>query len=190
MQKKDLRSRYKNLRNALTEDALLNASLSIANRALQLPESLWKFDFYHLFLSITENKEVDTSFLLSVLQGRDKNVVLPKVVNENELTHFLLTDSTRISKNKWNIPEPVDGIEIKPRQIDVIFIPLLAFDHMGNRIGYGKGFYDRFLSQCRPESKKIGLSLFEAESEVFEAEDTDVPLDYCVTPNQIYSFEV
>lgn len=190
MQKKDLRSRYKNLRNALTEDALINASLSIANRALQLPEALWAFDFYHLFLPIAEHKEVDTSFLLSVLQGRDKNVVLPKVNNENELIHFLLTDNTRLHKNKWNIPEPIDGIEIKPSQLDVIFIPLLAFDFKGNRIGYGKGFYDRFLAQCRPESKKIGLSLFEAESKEFEVEATDVPLDYCITPNQIYSFKV
>src|SRR5690606_37923119 len=94
-----------------------------------------------------------------------------------------------IRKNEWNIPEPVDGIEIDPKKIDVVFVPLLAFDEQGHRIGYGKGFYDKFLSECRPETIKIGLSFFEAESRIAQVFESDIALDYCVTPNRIYSFE-
>ena len=188
MQKKDLRSRYNTLRNNLSDDALINSSLSIANRALQLPASVWKSDYYHLFLPIAEKKEIDTSFLLSILQGKDKHVVLPKVVDSKNMIHFLLTDSTRLKKSKWNIPEPVDGIEIAPNKLDVVFVPLLAFDGQGQRVGYGKGFYDRFLAQCRKDAIKIGLSLFEAEERISDFEESDIPLDFCVTPKKVYSF--
>ena len=70
----------------------------------------------------------------------------------------------------------------------MVFIPLLAYDKTGNRVGYGKGFYDRFLAQCKPETLKIGLSFFEAENEDFITSEDDVRLDYCVTPNQVFQF--
>jgi len=104
------------------------------------------------------------------------------------MTHFLLTDNTVIKKNSYNIPEPVDGIEISNDNLEVVFIPLLAFDTLGNRVGYGKGFYDRFLANCKPETIKIGLSFFEAETEITDVFESDVKLDYCVTPEKIYSF--
>ncbi|WP_337251765.1 5-formyltetrahydrofolate cyclo-ligase [Maribacter halichondriae] len=86
------------------------------------------------------------------------------------------------------VPEPVDGIEIDPMKIDVVFVPLLAFDEKGNRVGYGKGFYDDFLSKCRPNVVKVGLSLFEAEKNITGIADHDILLNYCVTPQRIYSF--
>ena len=82
----------------------------------------------------------------------------------------------------------MDGIEITPEKLDVIFIPLLGFDKQGNRVGYGKGYYDRFLHQCKPEALKIGLSFFEAETTLIQdTTEHDVPLDVCVTPTQVYS---
>lgn len=189
MLKKDLRSHYIRLRDSISREALIENSLSIANQALQLPLAVWHSDYFHIFLPIHEKKEIDSSFILSILQGKDKHVVLPKMLDKKQLIHYLLTDSTLLKKNKWNIPEPVDGIVISPSKIDVVFVPLLAFDKKGNRVGYGKGFYDRFLAQCRPDVIKIGLSIFEAEEEDIEDCDAnDVPLDYCVTPVQIYSF--
>jgi 5-formyltetrahydrofolate cyclo-ligase len=104
------------------------------------------------------------------------------------MKHFLLTDNTIIKKNEYNIPEPVDGIEISNDKIEVVFIPLLAFDKKGNRVGYGKGFYDKFLSNCKPETLKIGLSFFEAENEISDVFDGDIGLDYCVTAEGIYRF--
>lgn len=104
------------------------------------------------------------------------------------MTHFLLTDNTKIKKNAYNIPEPIDGIEVETSKLDVVFIPLLAFDNTGNRIGYGKGFYDRFLAKCKPKTIKIGLSFFEAEHQTFKVSKDDIKLDYCVTPNKIFQF--
>ena len=70
----------------------------------------------------------------------------------------------------------------------MVFVPLLAFDEKGNRVGYGKGFYDKFLANCKPETIKIGLSFFEAEDKIKEISENDMQLNYCVTPNKIYSF--
>ena len=69
-----------------------------------------------------------------------------------------------------------------------MFIPLLAFDQTGHRVGYGKGFYDLFLKNCKPETLKIGLSFFSAENEISDVFESDVKLDYCVTPKMIYRF--
>ena len=104
------------------------------------------------------------------------------------MTHFLLTDSTLIKKNDYNIPEPIAGIEISNDKIEVVFVPLLAFDSLGNRVGYGKGFYDRFLTNCKPETVKIGLSFFGPEDEISDVFESDIRLDYCVTPNKSYAF--
>jgi 5-formyltetrahydrofolate cyclo-ligase len=90
--------------------------------------------------------------------------------------------------NPQNIPEPDDGIEISSKQIEVVFVPLMAFDELGNRVGYGKGFYDIFLKKCSKNTLKIGLSFFEAENFIIENTSHDVALDYCITPNQVYSF--
>ena len=186
MLKKDLRVRYSQLRNEIQPQDLFNSSLSIANKLLELP--IWSLDYYHIFLPITAKKEVDTTFILSILQGKDKNIVLPKVLSENTLGHFLLTDATKLHESAWGVPEPIDGIEINKKKIDLVFLPLLAFDKKGNRVGYGKGFYDRFLNECGLEVLKIGLSLFEAEEEITDIDEHDVRLDYCVTPEKIYRF--
>ena len=187
MTKNELRNKYRALRASLTSQDIEEKSLQIANQLLQL--SVWDYSFYHIFLSIIESREVQTEPILSILNGLDKNVVIPKTNIENQsLTHYLLTDNTLIRKNQWNIPEPVDGIQISPEQIKVVFIPLLAFDIKGNRVGYGKGFYDRFLVQCKPETVKIGLSFFEAEMSISDAKGHDIKLDYCVTPKRILSF--
>ena len=188
MNKKQVRTKYKQLRKELSAEEIESQSLEIANQLLKM--SIWDYSFYHVFLSIAEKKEVDTQMLLHILQGKDKNIVVSKSHFESSrLSHFLLTDSTRIKKNAWNIPEPIDGIEISPEKIEVVFIPLLAFDLEGNRLGYGKGFYDRFLSECTKQVLKIGLSFFPPEEKLPEVSALDVPLDFCVTPSEIYSFK-
>jgi 5-formyltetrahydrofolate cyclo-ligase len=186
--KNKLRSKYEDLRDNLTNVQIEEFSLEIANKLLQLP--IWDMEFYHLFLSITEKKEIDTEFILHILQGKDKNVILSKSdFKTRQLHNFLLTDSTVIKKNKWNIPEPVDGIEIPSEKIEVVFVPLLAFDLDGHRLGYGKGFYDIFLASCKPDVIKVGVSFFEAEKMIPELENSDIALDYCVTPHKTYVFK-
>ncbi|WP_406685507.1 5-formyltetrahydrofolate cyclo-ligase [Seonamhaeicola sp. MEBiC1930] len=187
MTKAELRKTYKTLRKDLSLNHIDDLSISIANQLLKLP--IWEHSFYHIFLAIEEQKEVQTDHILSILSGKDKNILVSKSNFETcEMTHFLLTDGTKIKKNHYNIPEPIDGIEIQNEKIDVVFIPLLAFDKKGNRVGYGKGFYDRFLANCKPETIKIGLSFFEAENEISDVFDGDIRLDYCVTPERVYRF--
>jgi len=186
MNKQSLRNKYKVLRDHLSQENIEDLSLEIANKSLELP--IWDFTYYHIFLPITEKKEINTEYLLHILQGRDKSVVVPKAnFNNGELTHFLLQENTPLIVSSQNIPEPASGIELSASQMEVVFIPLLAFDEKGNRIGYGKGFYDRFLSKCNPETIFIGLSFFPAETAI-DSETVDIPLHYCITPDKIYTF--
>ena len=187
MLKKALRTKYKALRTELSEIDIEEKSLAIANEILKLP--IWNKTYFHVFLPIEEQKEVNTEFILHLLSGKDKEIVISKSdFATREMTHFLLTDNTRIQKNKYNIPEPVDGLEVPASKIDVVFVPLLAFDKKGNRVGYGKGFYDKFLSQCKPETIKIGLSFFEPEELILDVLESDVLLNYCICPNRVYEF--
>ncbi|TAI47785.1 5-formyltetrahydrofolate cyclo-ligase [Flagellimonas allohymeniacidonis] len=187
MLKHELRKKYKLLRAELSENQISEQSLRIVNGLLKIP--MWDFFYFHTFLSIPQNKEVDTHALITLLQGKDKSIVVPKVTGPNTLSNYLLQDHTILKPNQWNIPEPVDGIEVEPSKIEVVFVPLLAYDVLGNRIGYGKGFYDAFLQDCSPETLKVGLSFFEPEVEVIEdVRDEDIRLDYCVTPKGLHKF--
>ncbi|NAS31182.1 5-formyltetrahydrofolate cyclo-ligase [Flavobacteriaceae bacterium R38] len=189
MNKSELRKKYKLLRNELTEELIDTYSIDIANQLLKLP--IWEKSFFHLFLSIQEKKEIDTSFILNILQGKDKEILISKSdFNSRLMKNYLLTENTLIKKNKYNIPEPVDGIEVPVDKIEVVFIPLLAYDKKGNRVGYGKGFYDTFLASCNTNTLKIGLSFFEAEEQIEGARANDIPLDYCITPKNIYHFTI
>ena len=186
--KKEIRIHYKNLRKELFEDVIEEKSLAIANNLIQLP--IWDKTYFHVFLPIVEHKEVDTEFILHLLSGKDKEILISKSDFETRtMTHFLLTDNTKIKKNEFNIPEPVNGLQVQSSNIDVVFVPLLAFDEFGNRVGYGKGFYDKFLAECRPETIKIGLSFFEAVNQIDDVFESDIKLDYCVTPEKVYEFQ-
>lgn len=196
MLKKELRQKYKGKRQELSDAEIEDLSLAIANKLLTLP--IWENTYFHIFLPITEHKEVNTEFVLHLLSGKDKEIIISKsdfgssdseqAEQTRNMTHFLLTDNTKIRKNEYNIPEPVEGLEVPSHKIEVVFVPLLAFDKTGHRAGYGKGFYDKFLSECKPETIKIGLSFFEAEDLIADVFESDIKLDYCVTPNSVYEF--
>lgn len=187
MDKTTLRKKYKQLRKQLSIEEIENLSLDISNKSLEL--DIWEHTYYHIFLPISEKKEINTEYLLHILQGKDKSIVIPKAdFISGEMTHILLQENTSLKLSDYNIPEPVSGIEIPPSHMEVIFVPLLAFDEQGNRIGYGKGFYDRFLKNCNPQAIFIGLSFFPAEAKV-NTETLDIPLDFCVTPEKIYTFK-
>lgn len=187
MLKKDLRQKYKAKRQELNEVEIEDLSLAIANKVLTLP--IWDKTYFHVFLPITEHKEVNTEYILHLLSGKDKEIVISKSdFASRNMTHFLLTDNTKIKKNEYHIPEPIDGLEVPTNKIDVVFVPLLAFDKTGHRAGYGKGFYDKFLLECKPETIKIGLSFFEAEERIADVYESDIKLDYCVSPNEVFEF--
>lgn len=187
MTKQELRKKYKLIRSQLSENEVDELSLKIANQLLQL--TIWNKKYYHVFLTIKEQKEVETKFILRILNRKNKAIVVPKSDFDTiEMKHFLLTDNTKIVKNKFNINEPENGLEVSVDKIDVVFVPLLAYDLKGNRVGFGKGFYDTFLSKCKPATIKIGLSFFNPEPHITAVFEKDIRLDYCVTPLKIYQF--
>lgn len=194
MNKAELRQKYKGKRQKLSLEEIEEKSLAIANNLLRLDtmpdgRQVWNKTYFHIFLPIVEQKEVDTEFILQILAGKDKEIVVSKSDFETrEMSHFLLTDNTKIVKNEYNIPEPVNGLPVPTEMIEVVFVPLLAYDKQGNRVGYGKGFYDKFLSQCKPYVIKIGLSFFEPEEQIEDVLETDVKLDFCLTSKEIIIF--
>ena len=189
MLKKELRLKYKNDRKKLTFDEIQLMSLEIANQCLALP--VWDKTYFHLFLPIEEQNEINTEYLLQILAGRDKEVVISQSdFDTRKMTHFLLTDNTKIKKNDYGIPEPVDGLEVPTAKIDVVFVPLLAYDKAGHRVGYGKGFYDIFLKECKPDVIKVGLSYFDPEDSIADIAENDIRLNFCVTPDGIFEFKL
>jgi 5-formyltetrahydrofolate cyclo-ligase len=186
MLKEELRLHYLYLRSSLSLQAIDNASISIANLALGLP--IWSYNYYHIFLQLSKKKEVDTRYLITALSGRDKKIVIPKILRGNVLANYLLTDNVLLIENQWGIPEPADGLEVGIEKIDVVFLPLLAFDSRGHRVGYGMGYYDTLLSGCRKDVVKVGLSMFEAAPNIVDLHDGDIAMDYCITPEKVYNF--
>ena len=94
------------------------------------------------------------------------------------LTHFVFDESTQFAPNSWGIDEPLNGVSIEASEIDMVITPLLCIDKNKQRVGYGKGYYDRFLSECKPTVQKIGVSLFpQLTIEIEDINEFDVKLD-------------
>jgi 5-formyltetrahydrofolate cyclo-ligase len=111
-----------------------------------------------------------------------------EVEKENEMIAVLVNDDTVFEQNEYGIDEPADGLDVEPSAIDMIIVPLLCFNTQGYRVGYGKGYYDRFLKHCRPDCIKIGFSYFDPVELIEDISEFDVPLDYCITHEKIYEF--
>jgi len=114
--------------------------------------------------------------------------VITEQTNPPEIISVIVDDDTFFKTNKYGIEEPVDGIDMFPTEIDLVIVPLLCFDKKGNRVGYGLGYYDRFLKLCRKDCLKIGFSYFDPIEQIIDTNKFDIKLDYCITPDTIYQF--
>ncbi len=145
----------------------------------------------HLFLPIEKNYEFNTWPIVHWLQQYRPAIrlVVPRLGGASAtLEHVLMLPSSVIVLNKWGIPEPADGEYMDARQIDLCLIPLLAIDPKGQRVGYGGGYYDRFLAACRPDLQTVGISIFEPVSEISDTEPYDIPLGSCLFPSGHHYF--
>src|SRR5690554_3818361 len=145
----------------------------------------------HIFLSIRRQAEPDTYRLVDWINGNYAQVrwAVGKTERKtNSMYHYVWNEQSLIRENKWGIPEPLGGIRVDEQEIDLVFVPLLAIDKVGHRIGYGKGYYDRFLAKCRPDTLKIGVSLFEPVDQIADPSPTDIPLNACITPQGTFWF--
>ena len=185
MNKIEARKKYLDLRKKLDNVQIISKSISISNNLQDLP--IWEHNCYHIYLPIKEKNEVDTMPIINILNNKKKKVLIPKSdFNNTTMKSFLLNDNTVLKKNNYGITEPINNEEFLGR-IDVIFIPLVAYDLIGNRVGYGKGFYDKFLRNQNNKILRVGLSFFNPEKRI-KIDEHDENLDFCVTPNRIFSF--
>jgi len=145
---------------------------------------------FHSFLPITKNREPNTWLIIKQVQLTypDVKISIPKINHEGNMESYYL-DESKLELNSWGIPEPVEGTITDPSSIDMILVPLLAFDKQGHRVGYGKGYYDRFLKDCRKDARKIGLSFFPPEEKIIDTFFEDFLLDMAITPGNAYKFE-
>jgi 5-formyltetrahydrofolate cyclo-ligase len=189
MLKKEIRSLFKKKRTAITgpdrmkwDDLLL-----IHFQTIDIPFVDYVLSFY----PVEENKEINSFILTDYLMFRNPGLKIcyPRTqTDNNQMDAVICHPDSIFETNIYNIPEPTDK-EIAPAPLlDIVLIPLLAFDLNGYRVGYGKGYYDRYLKNCRQDCLKIGLSYFEPVDGIEDTDEFDVPLDLCITPQQIYVF--
>lgn len=189
MIKKELRDKYKKLRDELTPKVLADQSVEVSNRLFKHVDLENKK--VHVFLPITSKKEINTWLIIDRLRSVAEVVVSISDFNSNTMKHVLLNDNTQFKESDYGIPEPFGNnlVEVAPNEIDVVLLPLLGFDKKGYRVGYGKGFYDRFLINLNEDALKVGLSLFGVEDDfISDINSNDIPMDICVTPEILYTF--
>jgi len=189
MTKKQLRNIYKEKRLLLTskERMKLDDLLLIQFQRLGFPDITTLLSYW----PIEERGEMNTHLFARYLDYLVPGLRLcyPVIdIVSSEMEVFEVNDDTHFTINQYQIAEPEDGTPVGPETIDMVFVPLLAFDRDGYRVGYGKGFYDRFLKNCRSDVITVGFSYFEAVDKIEDANEFDVPLNYCITPQKVYEF--
>ncbi|MEJ2004684.1 MAG: 5-formyltetrahydrofolate cyclo-ligase [Cyclobacteriaceae bacterium] len=177
-----LRKVYLEKRMALSESEYDKRNQLVIDNFLQsfTPK---KFNSIHVFLPIASKKEVNTWPIINACRkiNPDIRIYTTKTMKNGHLQHFLLEEDTRLRVSPWGIPEP-DGYEpVQLDNVDVVLLPLIISDKKGNRIGYGMGYYDRFLRQVSA-SHKVGLTLSPSLDEISYIEEHDIPLTCCVGP--------
>ncbi|MDG1842266.1 MAG: 5-formyltetrahydrofolate cyclo-ligase [Crocinitomicaceae bacterium] len=139
-----------------------------------------------IFFPITNSNEPNTFLFYEELIKLESNVFLPVVDFASLSMDFYLPNSiSNLNISKYGVPEPQSINKINPKKLDVLLVPLLAIDKNGYRVGYGKGFYDRYIPRCSGEITTIGINLFEDVYEILDLSKNDAPLKYCVTPSNI-----
>jgi 5-formyltetrahydrofolate cyclo-ligase len=189
MQKIEARKFYKEKRSELSESerVKLDDLMLIQFQQIALPDVHWLLTYW----PIEENNEPNTHLFGDYLEFKNPALrfLYPKAdFEKTELQAIEINGDTAFHKNARNIHEPMDGTVADAALIDLVFVPLLICDNRGYRVGYGKGFYDRYLKLCREDCLKVGFSYFEPIDSIEDSNEFDVPLQLCITPNKVYVF--
>jgi 5-formyltetrahydrofolate cyclo-ligase len=145
----------------------------------------------HSYINDSTKNEVDTRLIRQLLRISLPGLrwAAPRIIpGTRNMQHFAWDDATSFIPNRWGIaePDPFSSQHLDIQRIDAVLVPLLAYDRLGHRAGYGGGYYDRFLAECRPDTWKIGLSFFDPLDAISDVDEWDIPLDLCVTPSTVY----
>lgn len=187
-EKPQIRKRVLDYRRLLEAEVFATRSKAVVEAALSLIERN-KAGTVHCFLPIGRNKEVDTWPLIDQLsRGGVAVVVSATDFDTQTMTHFHYSEDLVLVPDRFDIPTPTEGRPADIAAIDLVLIPMLAGDCKGNRIGYGKGYYDRLLAGMHPDVLKVGLTLGPLFDHFTFAEPHDIRLDYTVTPYKTMKF--
>lgn len=186
MLKAELRKKYMQKRKALSIDEALLLSEKIFKNFIEYfkPSQNQKI---HIFIPIEKFREVNTQIFVSYFLSRKSRVFVPKIVDTRLISVEIFADS-KFELNNWGISEPVSDEDSGILDFDFVITPLLYCDRQGNRVGYGKGFYDGFFETLSEKTKKIGVNYFNPEENIDDVWENDIPLDYLVTPDAVLSF--
>lgn len=193
MTKKELRKQFKAWRQGLSKNEVGRRSHLIADNFIEEFLVLPRIKCLHVFLPIEKFNEMNTWSLIHIIWNEFpeiKLVVSSSDFKDYSLMNYLFEPSTVVKESPYGIPEPVEAVEMTNDRIDAVLVPLLCADKKGCRVGYGKGFYDRFLAQCRPDVKKIGVGFSEQliDSEINDVNELDEKLDYFVSEEGVIRF--
>jgi 5-formyltetrahydrofolate cyclo-ligase len=189
MTKNQLRVLFKNKRNAIseTEKLRLDDLLLIQFQQFDFSNIQSLFTYWPMENHSEPNVELMARFLRLMIPAIQ--IAYPVTdISDFSMKAILADEDTDFNTNEWGLREPLGIIEISCQNLDLIFIPLLAYDKKGYRVGFGKGFYDRYLANCKTGIVKIGFSYFEPIDQISDTNQFDVPLNYCITPQHIYEF--
>jgi 5-formyltetrahydrofolate cyclo-ligase len=189
MLKKEARKIYNQKRQDINySDKLKWDDLILINfQTIDMPFLDTVFSFYPM----EERNEVNVFIITDYLHFRNPNLQIcyPKMaIKEPNIEAVVCHADTIFEANEINILEPLEDEIINPQDIDLVIVPMLVCDVKGNRVGYGKGYYDRYLSRCRDNCIKVGVSYFEPVTGIKDANEFDVPLNFCITPQKAYVF--
>ncbi len=188
MTKSELRKLYLQKRLSINEKDYINFNSQICNQFFSNVDfSL--INVIHTYLPIEKNREPDTWMIIDriKLEFPSVRISIPRIRN-NDLENFYFEGKNQLEKNNWGILEPKHGIPTPIDKIDLVIVPLLTYDRRGHRVGYGKGFYDKFLALCKPTCKKIGLSFFDEVANIDDVSLNDILLDSIITPEEAKQF--
>ncbi len=193
MKKAELRKKYLAERLHLSLEEVTAQSLKVRD-LLFSRLMMHRYDKVHCYLPIYKLNEVDSRIIVNTLhEDFPVSLYVPKVGEDSILRHHLYENGAATELNRWGVPEPINEGVSSEAFFDtdddiLVIVPLLAYDKNGQRVGYGKGFYDRFLENATENTTITGLSFFEAEEDIEDKEETDIPLHHVVTPKRVYSF--
>ena len=183
--KSELRKIYTEKRKSMSSTEVEDLSKSIFKQFLEAFD-MSKVKNVHIFLPIKQKNEVSTWEFIEYFWKEGMSVFVPKMV-QNEIKTIQLKPDTPLKENGWGILEPEDNF-VENIKFDIVITPLLYCDNQGNRVGYGKGFYDMFFSKTDRGALKVGVSFFPPAALISDVSEQDVPLDYLVTPTEVLSF--
>ena len=172
MNKQELRKAIRTRKRAMTEEEIERRSRSLCQKFLES-------DAYRacrtLYGYLPYNQEVRTLPILAQALADGKQVAVPKVYGD-DMKFIVLTDLSQVSKGYAGIPEPIADAPVAEDETALVLMPGLAFDPQGHRIGYGGGFYDKFLSR-EPNHPTLALCYEFQMVEHLETEEFDIPVD-------------